>query len=136
MTRPKGARARSRALALQALYQRQLAGTDLEDLLLQFKQSDDFSKVDQDFFDALVRYVAENEQTLEQQLAAHADRDLAQLDPVGRAALLIGLAEIVQRQQPPKVVINEAVELAKTFGPTDCHRFVNAVLDKVMIESS
>lgn len=125
-----GMRARTRQLALQALYQRQIAASGLDDLLAQFQASEPHRRVDPEFFEHLLRYVVANEAVLEQQLAAHSDRDTAQLDPVGRAALLIGLAELAQGAEPARVVINEAVELAKTFGPTDCHRFVNAILDK------
>lgn len=127
----KGMRARTRQLALQALYQRQIAATELDDLLCQFKASESYRRVEPEFFEHILRYVVANETALEEQLVAHSDRDPALLDPVGRAALLIGLAELAQGIEPKRVIINEAVELAKTYGPTDCHRFVNAVLDKV-----
>ena len=68
---------------------------------------------------------------LDKQITAHADRDVATVDAIGRAILLLGFEELESRSDVPvKVVINEAVELAKRYGSPDCYRFVNAVLDK------
>lgn len=129
---PRGSRRRARRLALQALYQWQIAGHGEDELVAQFSATPDYADSDTDYFSALIRTVIEKAEALEQLIAAHADRDVQQLDPVARSALLIGLAELTELTDvPPKVAINESVDLAKVFGPTDAYRFVNAVLDRV-----
>jgi transcription antitermination protein NusB len=128
-----GARARQRAreLLVKALYQWQLAGHDVEELTAQFADSPEFARSDQLYFHELLGRVIEEAPALDRQIAQYAARGLDQLDAVGRSILLLGLAELHHRPDvPTKVVINEAVELAKRYGPTDSFRFVNAVLDK------
>ena len=127
-----GSRRAARQLLLQALYQWQLTGHSRDELQAQFTASPQFAAVDAPYFSGLLTDILEDVAALDRQIGEHADRGLDQLDPIARAALLIGLAELKHRPQiPPKVVINESVDLAKTYGPSDAYRFVNALLDRV-----
>lgn len=124
-------RQRARELLVKALYQWQIAGHALPELNRQFTQNPDFARVDQDYFRELLAAVLEDTAALDALIARQAVRSLEQLDAVGRAILLLALAELKRRNDvPTKVVINEAVELAKRYGAADSFRFVNAVLDK------
>jgi N utilization substance protein B len=125
------ARAAARKLAVQALYQWQLARQPAADLVAQFAQSREHARVDPEYFrDALKAICAENS-GIDAVLARHSDIDPARLDPVEHAILALGLWELMARPEVPyRVVINEGVELAKRFGATDGYRYVNAVLDR------
>jgi N utilization substance protein B len=125
------ARAAARKLAVQALYQWQLARQPAADLVAQFAQSREHARVDPEYFrDALKAICAENS-GIDAELARHSDIDPARLDPVEHAILALGLWELMARPEVPyRVVINEGVELAKRFGATDGYRYVNAVLDR------
>lgn len=126
-----GARSVARKLALQALYRLQLNEGPWQDVLLEFSADDDMARADREYFDELVRGVAESRGALDAQLAAWVDRPPADLDPVEHAVLLIGVHELAARPDVPwRVVINEAVTLTRKFGATDAHKFVNAVLDR------
>lgn len=132
-----GARARGRArrLAMQALYQWQLTGDEPGDIIGQFRESRDFRDADPDYFRELVLHCAQLEGELMQRIDAHLDRPLDQLDPVEKAILLVGVYELRDRLEVPfRVVINEGVELAKRFGGTEGHKYVNAVLDRAAAE--
>lgn len=125
------ARSLSRKLAMQALYQWQLTGQTAAELRNQYASEEGFSDCDAEYFRELVDVVTEGAPALDAELGALIDRPVAQLDPVERAVLLIGLHELGQRLDVPfRVVINEGVELAKRFGATEGHKFVNAVLDR------
>ncbi len=118
-------------MLIQALYQWQIGGHDLSQLEEQFVVTPEYARVDRGYFKELLRAVISDVDKLDKQITAHADRDVATVDAIGRAILLLGLEELQSRSDVPvKVVINEAVELAKRYGPPDCYRFVNAVLDK------
>jgi transcription antitermination protein NusB len=128
-------RQRARTLLLQALYQWQLSGHDYAELLDQYSSLAEFERADQAFFRDILRTVLDDVTALDALIASFAVRKLDQLDAVGRAALLIALAELKFRDDvPTKVAINEGVELAKRFGAADSFRFVNAVLDKASKE--
>jgi transcription antitermination protein NusB len=129
--RPARARSLARKFAMQALYQWQLTGHSVADLRNQFAVEEGFDGVDREYFLELVQGVIERTSELDATLADLADRPLEQLDPVERAVLLIGIYELRQRAEVPyRVVINEGVELAKRFGATEAHKYVNAVLDR------
>ena len=131
MTRA-AARRRSRSLALQGLYQRQLAHHDADTIRLQLHESPGWGEADAGYFDDLWRGVTDGWDALIAQVAPHLDRKPAELSPIERAILVIGTWELVHRPDVPyKVVIDEAVELAKDYGGTDGHRYVNGVLDKL-----
>jgi N utilization substance protein B len=131
MTRAS-ARRRSRSLALQGLYQRQLAHHDADTIRQQLVEAPGWDDADGEYFDDLWRGVTGDWDALLAEVAPHLDRKPAELSPVERAILVIGAWELQHRLEVPyRVVINEAVELAKSYGGTDGHRFVNGVLDKV-----
>jgi len=126
-----GARSVARKLALQALYRWQLNDCPWQDLVQEFADAEDMPRADHDYFRALIEGVTCARAQLEARLAECCDREPRLLDPIERAALLIGLYELeFQPEVPFRTVINEAVQLAKRFGATDGHKFVNAVLDR------
>jgi transcription antitermination protein NusB len=128
----KSARRRARELALQGLYEWQVARNPIEDIVRQLTESDNHARADGEYFQVLLQGTVQHAAALVELLQPQLDRRYEQLTPVERAVLLIGAYEMTQRVEiPPAVVINEAVELAKTFGGTDGHKFVNGVLDKL-----
>jgi N utilization substance protein B len=129
----RSARARSlaRRLALQALYQWQMTGYSFAELRNQYTQDEGYPEVDPDYFKALLEGVIEAAPAIDELLAQWLDRPVNQLDPVEHAVLLIGVEELrAHLEVPYRVVLNEGVELAKKFGATDGHKFINAVLDR------
>ncbi|MCZ6474793.1 MAG: transcription antitermination factor NusB [Gammaproteobacteria bacterium] len=125
------ARQGARDLLIKALYQWQLGGHDREELLEQFALEPEYAQIDKRYFRELLAAVIANVTSLDSLITTQADRDVKTVDVIGRAVLLLGLEELNSRPDvPTKVVINEAVELAKRYGAPDCFRFVNAVLDK------
>ena len=130
-----GARSVARKLALQALYRWQLNAGPWQDLVQEFGASEDMPRADAEYFRILVEGVWHARAQLDARLAALADREPRLLDPIEHAALLIGLFELSARGEVPhRVAISEAVSLAKRFGATDGHKFVNAVLDRAARE--
>ena len=126
-----GTRSRARELAVQALYQQQIAGHDTDELIAQFKERPDYQQVDQQYFQETLRGISRDMDAIGRRIAEFADRPEAQLDPVERAILLQGIHELEARRDVPfKVIINEAVNLAKMFGAVDGHKYINAVLDR------
>ena len=126
------ARRRAREIALQALYAWKLAGGDA---LAHARTLQGWDRCDQAFAQELVVEVVGRSKSLEDSIAPHLDRSLASLSPVERVILLIGVYELAQRPDTPfKVVLNEAIELGKSFGGTDGHKFINGVLEKLAVE--
>ena len=125
-------RSRARHHAVQAVYQWQMTGQDVGDVVGQFLASQDGTKFEVEYFRDLLRGVATNLNALDACLQPHVDRPIAQIDPVERAILRLGAYELAHHPEVPyRVVINEAVELAKVFGAEEGHKYVNGVLDKV-----
>jgi N utilization substance protein B len=125
------ARSLARRLAMQALYQWQMTGQSYPELRNQFATDEGYAEVDPDYFQELLEGVVEGAGELDAMLAEWLDRPVAQLDPVEHAVLLIGVQELRQHLEVPyRVVLNEGVELAKKFGATEGHKFINAVLDR------
>ena len=125
------ARSLARKLALQALYRWQLNESPWQDLVQEFAGAEDMARADADYFQHLVRGICAARAQLDTELAGWLDRPPQQLDPIEHAVLLIGAHELKQSPDVPyRVVINEAVSLAKRFGATDGYKFVNAVLDR------
>lgn len=125
------ARSAARRQLMQALYQWQLGGQPWQDVYQQFAADPEFAKVDAGYFREALMQVADARDELDAELARHAEIPPAQLDPVEHAILLLGLWELLRRPDVPyRVVINESVDLAKRYGATEGHRFVNAVLDR------
>jgi len=125
-------RRKARHFGLQALYQWTLSGADLSDIEAEFRVDNDFRHTDGDYFTAVLRGVTSDVEALEALFAPALDRALDDLDPIERNLLRLGTFELRDRIDVPyKVVINEAVSLAKKFGATESHRYINGVLDKV-----
>lgn len=126
------ARRRARECAVQALYSWQLSKNDIADVEHQFLTEQDVKDVDIAYFRALLSGVAVNAGLLDSLMSPYLSRQLEELGQVEKAVLRIALFELKMREDVPyKVAINEAIELAKTFGAEDSHKFVNGVLDKV-----
>ena len=125
-------RRRSREFALQGIYQWQLAGGDAAVIRRQLAEAKGFEKVDAEYFDALLAGTIAAAPELEREITPHLDRDYARLSPVERGILLLAGYELKHQPGVPyRAVINEAVELAKSYGGTDGYKFVNGVLDKL-----
>ncbi len=125
------ARARARRLALQGLYQWQLSAALPDDIIGQLRLSQNLKDTDIDYFEELLRGVIADSETLAAAFSPFLDRPLAQLDPVERGIFLLSTYELSTRPDVPyRVVLNEAVELAKKFGAEESHKYVNAVLDR------
>lgn len=122
----------ARSLAMQALYQWHMAGQSLNEIEAQFRVDNDFSGVDGNYFHELLTGVARAKTEVDGAIVPHLDRPLEELDPVELAVLRLSTFELMHRIDVPyRVVINEGIELAKVFGATDGHKFVNGVLDKL-----
>jgi N utilization substance protein B len=132
---PKSARRRSRELALQGLYQWLLSGEEARSIAAQMREQDGFEKCDAAHFDRLLAGCIAEAAALDEILAHHVDRKTAHLSPIEHAVLMIGTWELRHCAEIPyRVAINEGVELAKSFGGTDGHKYVNGVLDKAAAE--
>lgn len=129
------ARGKARRLAMQAVYQWQMTAQDVADVLAQFLADEDNRGADVEYFEALVRGVVQDHAVLDDLLAPTLARPLDEVDPVERAVLRVAAYELQQRLDVPyRVVLNEAVALAKKFGAEQGHTFVNAALDKLARE--
>jgi len=125
-------RRRAREFVLQGLYQRQLSGNASAAIRDQVAEAAGFPKADEAYFDVLWAGVTAEYDALVLLVSPKLDRRAAELSPIERAILVIGAWELAHRPEIPcRVVINEAIELAKSYGGTDGHKFVNGVLDKV-----
>ena len=130
--KPASKRHQSRRLALQAIYQWLVTGTELNDLRVQFRDEQGFPRCDQGYFDDLVQGVVARRTELEQAFAGYLDRPVVQLDPVEHAVLLLAAFELGHHPELPyRVAINEAVELTKVFGAEDSHKYINGVMDRL-----
>jgi transcription antitermination protein NusB len=124
-------RRRAREFAVQGLYQWLLAGGTAEEVLAYLRDLDGFERADRAHLDALMHGGIEQASALDAVITRHVDRPTKLLSPVEHAVLMIGAYELTHCIDVPyRVVINEAVELAKSFGGTDGHKYVNGVLDK------
>ena len=128
----KVARHRAREFALQGIYQWLLSGNDAPAIEAHFIDVSGFDKADQTLFAQLLRGVLNDTETLQNDFAPYIHRTVEELSPVERAILLLATYELRHNIETPyRVIINEAIELAKSYGGTDGHRFVNGVLDKL-----
>jgi N utilization substance protein B len=127
-----GKRSWARRCAVQAIYEWQMTGQEPRLIAAQFLADQDLGKADPDYFQELAHQVPARAAEIDAALEPFLDRPLAQVDPVERAILRIGGYELMQHPDLAyRIVINEAVELAKVFGAEQGHRFVNGVLDKL-----
>ena len=126
------ARRKARQYLVQALYQWQLNKSPTQAIQDQFCNNQSMKKVDKDYFIEVLHAIPRQIAQLDEQLGPHLDRPLNELSPTELAILRLGCYELGQRLDIPfKVVINEAIELAKRFGADDSHRYINGVLDKL-----
>ena len=128
----KNSRSRAREFALQGLYQWLMSGTDPAAIRGQLAEGDAFAQCDSKFFDRMWQGVTTEYDILVNAISPHCDRAAEQLSPIEKSVLVIGAWELLRDPGVPyRVAINEAVELAKAYGGTDGHKFVNGVLDKL-----
>jgi len=128
-------RRKARHFGLQALYQWTLSGASATEIEAEFRVDNDFQHTDGEYFSAVLKGVVGDVEALETLFEPSLDRRLDELDPIERNLLRLGTFELRDRIDVPyKVVINEAVSLAKKFGATDSHRYINGVLDKLAKE--
>ncbi len=132
--KPKSKRRRSRELVLQGVYQWRTVGGKTELIENQLRESDLFSKIDEKFFIILFRGVLKDAAILEKHIQPFLDRPLKDLSPVEISILLVSTYELVNFIETPyRAIINEAIELARSFGGTDGYKYVNGVLDKLAV---
>lgn len=129
----KMARRRARELALQGVYQWLLSGNSMTAVQKHLEaETESLDKVDRELFVSLLRGTLDNVEALQTAFSPLLSRPVAELSPIEHAILLLGAHELRHNLETPyRVVINEAIELAKSYGGTDGHRFVNGVLDKL-----
>ncbi|MCW8829182.1 MAG: transcription antitermination factor NusB, partial [Gammaproteobacteria bacterium] len=126
------ARSLARERAMQALYQWQLTGQELNDIDRQFMEEQDMKGVDKKYFKELLHEIPRQLDELDAHGEGVLDRTIEQVDPVERAILRIGIYELQHRIDIPyRVVINEMVELAKIYGAEQGHKYINGILDKL-----
>jgi N utilization substance protein B len=133
--RPDGvdlaARSRARRRALQAVYAWQISGNTMARVIDEFRHEQDMEVADLEYFEDLLRGVNEHCSEIDAELKPFLDREVAQVDPIERAVLRLAAYELRHRLDVPyRVVINEAIEVAKRFGAEQGHTYINGVLDK------
>ena len=135
MSGSKSPRRRAREFIVQGLYQWQVADQDEAAIQVQAESVAGFDKADSQLYTTLLTETRQQAETLKLDLAPHISRSWAEVSPIERSILLLGACELkFHMETPHRVIINEAIELAKTFGGTDGHKFVNGVLDKLAAE--
>jgi N utilization substance protein B len=128
----KSPRRRAREFVIQGLYQWQVGSQDETAIQLQAEGVAGFDKADNDLYTTLLAEARQNAETLKLDLVPFIDRTWDEVSPIERCILLLGACELkLHAETPYRVIINEAIELAKTYGGTDGHKFVNGVLDKL-----
>jgi transcription antitermination protein NusB len=132
----KHSRRLAREFALQGVYEWLVAGNDLRAIEHRLAELKNFEQADRPLLDTILAGVVREAGALDARLMPYLDRAVAALSPVEHAVLLVGAYELLHRIETPyRVVINEAVELAKAYGGTDGHKYVNGVLDRLATES-
>jgi N utilization substance protein B len=126
------ARSRARRRALQALYAWQISGSHMKAVIEQFRHEQDMEVADLEYFEDLLHGVERHVDELDAALKPYVDREVAQIDPIERAALRLAAYELTYRLDVPyRVILNEAIEVTKRFGAEHGHSYVNGVLDKL-----
>jgi|TARA_Y100001968_G_scaffold52611_1_gene43604 N utilization substance protein B len=126
-------RRRARELALQGIYSWQMTQNQVDQIELALATSNDMKKVDMNYFQLLLRGVVRNASGLDATVKPYLGRLPEELDPIEKAILRLATFELTEQVDVPyKVIINEAIELAKSFGAEDSHKFVNGALDKAI----
>lgn len=130
--KPSRNRHKSRELSLKAIYRFMMNKSDIKQIFLDMKDDPDYNKADESYFKVLLQGVFEQQETLDAQITTFIDRALEELSPIEHAILRVSSYELIfDMTIPYRVVINEGVELAKTFGGAEGHKYINGVLDKV-----
>ncbi|MEE9331539.1 MAG: transcription antitermination factor NusB [Methylophilaceae bacterium] len=130
--KPSQNRRKSRELVLKAIYRIMMNESDLKQVFLDMKDDPEYKKAEEKYFKALLQGVFDQLETLDEKIATFIDRKLAELSPIEHAILRVSSYELIfDASIPYRVAINEGVELAKTFGGADGHKYINGVLDKV-----
>jgi len=125
-------RHRARTFVIQGLYQHMVGGQDAAAIRLQAEGVPGFDKADVALYQTLLSETLDNEPTLRATLTPFIDRPWEEVSPIERSILLLGACEITHHPETPwRVILNEAIELAKTYGGTDGHKFINGILDKL-----
>lgn len=128
-------RARARRRALQAVYAWQMSGGEVGAVIEQFAHEQAHEIADLEYFDDLVRGVVRHRASLDEALFGYLDRTVEEVDPIERAVLRLSAYELIHRVDVPyRVVLNEAIEIAKRFGSEHGHTYVNGVLDRAAAE--
>lgn len=129
-------RRKARHLLVQAMYQWQVGGDSIAAVESQFYADGKLGRADKTYFSDLLHAIPAHLDELDLAFGEFLDREKSALDPVSLALLRIATYELMHRIDVPyRVVINEAINLAKTFGPTDAHKFINSVVDRVAIKT-
>lgn len=127
-----GSRKTAREFTLQGLYSALVGGADVTLIVANLKENDEFKRADEDYFRTLLYGVLKEQDALSARITPLLDRPIAELSPIERGILLLGAYELLHCPDVPwRVAINEGVELAKKFGGTDGHKYINGVLDKL-----
>lgn len=125
-------RRKSRELVLKAIYRRMMNESDIKQILLDMYDDPDYSKADEVYFKQLLTGVFDNINSIDSQITMYIDRGIGELSPIEHAILRVSSYELLfDITIPYRVAINEGVELAKTFGGSDGHKYINGVLDKL-----
>jgi N utilization substance protein B len=124
-------RTQARIMLVQALYQMQLTDHDINELLSQCREREEYTKIDKRYFTKALRAIYKNSSEYQAEIELHLDRSLIQIDPIELSILLLGYYELEEQKDiDTAVIINEAVNLTKRFGSKDGHKYINAVLDR------
>lgn len=130
--KPASPRHRAREFVVQGLYQHLVGGQDAAAIIVQAESAGGFDKINRPLYDALLDGVLKDPPALQALLEPHIARPWVEVSPVERGILLMATCELRDHPETPwRVVLNEAIELAKSYGGTDGHKFVNGVLDKL-----
>ncbi len=129
------ARSRARRRALQAVYAWEISRTPMDKVIVQFEHEQEMEVADLGYFKDLLLGIEKHREAIDQKMRPYLDREVAQVDPIERAVLRIATYELLYRPDVPyRVVINEAIEVAKRFGADFGHTYVNGVLDQAAAE--
>ena len=125
-------RRKSRELSLKAIYRRMMNDGDIKQILLDMHDDPDYIKADEAYFKQLLNGVFDNLASIDAQITTFIDREINELSPIEHAILRVSSYELLfDVTIPYRVAINEGVELAKTFGGSEGHKYINGVLDKL-----
>ena len=130
-------RHKAREAAVQSIYQWDMMGCPSDDLNAEFMEDLQRKELDQTYLKTVLTGVAANQEVIEKAIKPFIDRDFSMVDPIERSILRLGVYELLfHRDVPAKVILNEAIELAKTFGSDHSYKFINGTMDKLAKEKA